>query len=276
MVEQSELAWRLLCRRHGANLAFTPMMHAQMFVKDAHYRREHLLSQTHPLDHPLIAQFCANSPHHFVAAGLIAQELCDGVDLNLGCPQMIARRGHYGAYLQDDWELIHSMVVAAVSSLRVPVSCKLRIFPDQRRTVAYARMLESAGCRMLTVHGRTREQLGHLTGLADWDQIRAVRLAVRIPVLANGNVSSLGDAQRLAEYTGARGVMSAEGLLHNPFLFEGGSPPPVWEAAAEFLSLEEELQNDGRGQGRGLGGGGGAHRASRVRSHLYRLWHHAW
>eukprot|EP00667_Euglena_gracilis_P010084 EG_transcript_10255 len=215
MVNQSELAFRLLCRHHGATLAYTPMFLAPRFAAEPRYRE--MVFQTCPEDRPLIVQFAGHDAAALVQAALRVQDACDAVDLNLGCPQDIAFQGRYGAALMDSWDELHTLVRALVSALRVPVCCKVRVYPDAARTVEFARMLRSAGCSLLAVHGRTVAQKG--SGLACWETIRQVVEAVDIPVLANGNLRHWADVGDCLRATGAAGVMSAETLLANPALF---------------------------------------------------------
>ena len=234
MVDQSELAWRMLGRRHGAQLCYTPMINCRIFEVNSSYRKE--VWEIHEGDRPLIAQVCGDDVGCILRVAKQLEHSCDGIDLNLGCPQNIAKKGHYGAYLQDEWELISEIVGRMHAELHVPVSVKIRVFEDVGRSVEYARMLEKSGAQLITVHGRTREQKGQNTGMADWSKIKAVVEAVNVPVFANGNIMSLRDLERCVEETGAVGVMSAEGHLYNPCIFEGKTPE-IAEMIQEYLEL---------------------------------------
>ncbi|KAB5547840.1 hypothetical protein DKX38_011246 [Salix brachista] len=219
MVDNSELPFRMLCRKYGAEAAYTPMLHSRIFSENEKYRREEFT--TCKEDRPLFVQFCANDPDILLEAARRVEPYCDYVDINLGCPQRIAKRGYYGAFLMDNLQLVKSLVEKLVINLNVPVSCKIRVFPKLEDTINYARMLEEAGCSLLAVHGRTRDEKDGKKFRADWKAIKAVKNALRIPVLANGNIRHMDDVKTCLEETSADGVLSAETLLENPALFAG-------------------------------------------------------
>ena len=154
MVDSSEYAFRMLCRKYGAQLCFTPMLHARLFVDDLTYRRQRFDIQTN--EGPTIAQLAGDSPETLSRAAIIAESLgAAGIDLNLGCPQPIARKGHYGSALLRETDLIIACVKAMVASVSVPVSCKIRILDEGgldpaarglQATMRLADQIEAAGC----------------------------------------------------------------------------------------------------------------------------------
>ncbi|KAL4788558.1 dihydrouridine synthase-domain-containing protein [Aspergillus varians] len=256
MVDRSEFGWRMLTRSFMAPedsksvLAYSPMFHARLFREDAGYRakafhptrapagpegEESLYLDGNPaIDRPLFVQFCANNPDEFLEAARYVAPHCDAIDLNLGCPQGIARRGHYGAFLQEDWDLIYKLINRLYTELPIPVTAKFRIQESKERTLEYAKMILSAGASIITLHGRTREQKGHNTGLADWSYIRYLRdnLPPDTVIFANGNNLNHDDLGRCLEVTGADAVMSAEGNLSDPSIF--AKPPPVGSEGREY------------------------------------------
>lgn len=179
------------------------------------------------------------------------QDKVDAVDLNLGCPQGIAKKGYYGSFLQDEWDLIYDMISKLHINLTVPVCAKIRIFEDMEKTLAYAKHVCSAGVSILTVHGRTREMKGQWTGLADWNIIREIRKVIPedVVMFANGNIQFHGDVERCMEVTGVDGVMSAEGQLHNPGIFMDRfgtletRHPRIDRLAREYLEIVRELDD---------------------------------
>lgn len=223
MVDQSELAWRVLSRRYGATLCYTPMFHAKLFATSEKYRREMWcdLDGDSKLDRPLVVQFCANDPEYLLQAAKLVEDKCDAVDLNLGCPQGIAKKGHYGSFLMEEWDLIHKLIKTLHENLNIPVTAKIRVFPDRQKTLDYAKMVLDAGAQFLTVHGRLREQKGQQTGLADWDIIKYLRenLPDNTVFFANGNILYPEDIDRCISQIKCDAVMSAEGNLYNPGVF---------------------------------------------------------
>lgn len=185
-------------------------------------------------DRPLTVQFCSNDPDDLLTAAKHVAPFCDAVDLNLGCPQGIAKRGKYGAFLQEDWDLIARMIKKCHEELDIPITAKMRVLETKEKTLAYAKTILDAGASIITVHGRRREQKGHNTGLADWTFIRYLRenLPKETVIFANGNILQYGDIQACLDATGADGVMSAEGNLYDPTIF--AEPPPIGEEGREY------------------------------------------
>ncbi|KIO28647.1 hypothetical protein M407DRAFT_179787 [Tulasnella calospora MUT 4182] len=283
MVDQSELAWRILSRRYGAQLVYTPMISARVFADPGQkiFREDAfnilLGEEGGPEDRPLFIQFAANDPNALLTSAKMVEPYADAIDINFGCPQDIARRGRYGAYLCEDWDLIYKLINTLHVNLSIPVTAKFRIFSDVEKTVRYAQMMERAGAQILTCHGRTREQRGHKAGLADWDQIAAVKKAVSVPVFANGNVLYAEDVERCLSVTGADAYMSAEPQLHNPGIFytpqsdSKSSPPdeerdrsthlPHASVALEYLSIIRSIKTPTA--------------SSAIKAHLFRLFYPA-
>lgn len=271
MVDQSEFAWRLLTRsflpanQRKSVLAYTPMLHARLFVDSPRYRTSHFeaikgvdvadvalgdkdatsqdnkpfLDGNPAIDRPLFVQFCANDPDALLGAAKRVAPFCDAVDLNLGCPQGIARKGHYGAFLQEEPELIVKLISTLHENLDIPVTAKIRILDTPEASLMYAKKVIAAGASILTIHGRRREQKGHMTGIANWEMLKYLRdnLPKETVLFANGNILQQKDVDRCLEATGFDGIMSAEGLLSDPALFV--APPTEEEQAAADESATE-------------------------------------
>ena len=224
MVGASELAFRLLCRQYGTQLAYTPMMNAQKFAHDEAYRAAEF--QTCAADRPLVCHFSANTPQDFADAARTAAPYCDAIDLNLGCPQRTAYLGHFGSYLLDDTdrELVCSIVKAGAKAVNIPIFCKIRLLDTLEQTIQLCQQLEAAGASLVAVHARYRASWerkgpGARDGPALLDQVTQIKQHVKIPVIANGNTITYEDVVKNLELTTANGLMSAEGILDNPALF---------------------------------------------------------
>jgi len=268
MVDQSDLPFRLLCRSHGANLAYTPMIHAKMFLQSRAYRDKFWQGSTPAEDRPLFAQFCGGNAENVLAAARAVQGGVDAVDLNCGCPQNIARRGNYGAFLLEKPELV-DLVRTLSRELDVPVTVKVRLLPQglEASLDPYARLVE-AGAAAICVHGRNRHQKGSDVGSCDWEAIAAVvadpRVGGLVPVLANGGIGSAEDAHRCLEETKADGVLSSEAILEYPPLFSAERRIGRCAITREYLRLCDLHPPDRGGQGSGI---------KCVKMHLHRFLH---
>ncbi|CAN8002055.1 unnamed protein product [Ixodes hexagonus] len=238
MVRYSKQAFRMLVRKYSVDIAYTPMIISDSFVKSQKARDAEFT--TGPGDRPLIVQFAANNATDLANAAELVHPYADGVDLNCGCPQRWAMAEGYGAHLLSDPELVRDMMHQTRNRLSDPgftVSVKIRICEDMRRTVDMCQKLEAAGVSFVAVHGRTKDQRSEPV---DLEAIRTVKDALRIPVVANGDVTSLQEADRIYRATGANGVMAARGLLENPAMYQGFEQTPA-SCVRDWLHLSAQL-----------------------------------
>lgn len=220
MAGVTDMAFRTLCRRHGAAYTCTEMVSAKALVyKDEKTRS---LLYTAEGEHPCAAQIFGSDPAIMGEAAALAREIsgADVIDLNMGCPVGKVVSSGDGSALMKDMDKAQKIIEAAVSGAGVPVTVKFRKGWDKGHVnaVEFGQMCEAAGAAAITVHGRTRVQM--YSGVADWDVIRDVKRAVTIPVIANGDIFEPEDAAHILRYTGCDMAMIARGAFGDPWIFE--------------------------------------------------------
>lgn len=160
--------------------------------------------------------------------------------------QGIARKGRYGSFLMKEKDVVREIVETLSANLSIPVTVKIRVFPDEQETLEFCDMLQAAGCDLLVVHGRTKEMNKTAVREVDWDIVRRIKARLSIPVVANGGIEEPDDIQRCLDATNADGVMSSEGILENPAIFAEtnnvpGKTTSFVELAKQYLALAEEF-----------------------------------
>jgi len=245
MAGNTNLAYRRLCRKFGAELTTTEMVSSKALQFED--RKSLQLLEKGPEEQPVAAQlFGAEPPVLARAAQVVAERGFHAVDLNMGCPVPKITGGGGGSALLREPGLATECVAAMAEASPVPVTVKIRAGwdEDNRNAPELARQLQEAGARAITVHGRTREQ--KYSGRADYELIGRVVEAVDIPVIGNGDVTDLASARELLGY-GVAGLAIGRGALGRPWLFGqlpamlDGAPVPAAPSMAERSELLVEL-----------------------------------
>lgn len=219
MAGVSDISYRLLAKDMGASLVCTEMVSA-MGIKYNNENTKDLL-YLEDGERPVSMQIFGSDPEAIALGTKVVEESgADIVDINMGCPVKKVVSSGDGSALMKTPDLAVKVARAAVKAVKIPVTVKIRLGWDDssKNVVELAKRLEDAGVAAIAVHGRTREQL--YSGRADWTYIKAVKEALRIPVLGNGDIVSPETASAMFEETGCDAILVGRGAQGNPWIFK--------------------------------------------------------
>ncbi len=219
MAGVTDLTYRLLCKEQGCGLLYTEMVSAKgLWYKD---KKTKELLKFDERENPVALQIFGSEPDIMASVAEMLKDHPSAIlDINMGCPTPKIVKNGDGSALMKNPKLAGEIVKKVVESTTKPVTVKIRKGwnNDSINAVEVAKIIEANGAKAIAVHGRTREQF--YSGDADWDIIRDVKKAVKIPVIGNGDIFTVEDAVKMKDKTNCDGIMIARGAQGNPWIFK--------------------------------------------------------
>jgi len=235
----TDLPFRRLVKSFGASLVISEMIASRAMIMQT---RDSLKKcQKEDAQYPMSVQLAGCDPEVMAEAAKLNEDLgADIIDINFGCPVKKVVNGFAGSALMKDEDLATRIMEAVVKAVKIPVTMKTRLGWNYENLNApsLAKKAEDVGIQLLTIHGRTRCQM--YNGNANWEMINAVKTAVKIPVIANGDIKSAEDAKKALELSKADGVMIGRACYGRPWLINQISQELKGEVADLAPSIEQQ------------------------------------